>query len=205
MAVGIKKSGNSGWQTFAVIALLVVAACAVPILFVPDPVEAVRLVIRLTARISLALFLAAFLASTLAPLWPGSVTRWMVANRRVLGLGFAWSHLIHASALVILYRADSALFWTLTNPVSVTGGSIAYVFIAALAFTSFDGAVRALGPQRWQSLHSTGIWIIWLVFLISNAKRIPLNLGYALPTAILIAALLVRLYARRVRAAKATT
>jgi methionine sulfoxide reductase heme-binding subunit len=205
MASSVQHGRGDRRQVFALIALAVAAACVVPLLIVPDKIEAVRLVIRITARISLTLFLAAFLASTIAKLWPGGLTRWLLANRRVMGLGFAWSHLIHAGALVFLYRADKALFWSLTNPVSVAGGTIAYGFIAALAFTSFDGAVRALGPHRWRRLHTTGLWIIWLVFLISNAKRIPISAGYIIPSMIVIAALALRIYGARQNRSAATT
>ena len=195
MAHKARTGTSSTWRVFALIALAVGAACLVPLAVLPDRIEAVRMVIRLTARISLALFLLAFLASTFVRLWPGEASRWVLAHRRAMGLGFAWSHLIHAGALVILYRTDAALFWTLTNPVSITGGSVAYAFIAMLAATSFDGAVRAMGPQRWQQLHRTGLAIVWLVFLISNAKRVPTSAGYLVPSLILIAALALRVYA----------
>lgn len=206
MASDVRHGSDDRWRTFAWIAIGVAAVCASVLLAVPDRIEAVRMVIRFTARMSLALFLTAFLASTIARLWPGANSRWLIANRRALGLGFAWSHLIHAGALAFLYNADVTLFWSLTNPVTVAGGTITYAFIAALAFTSFDGAVRALGPQRWRRLHSTGTWIIWLVFLISNAKRIPMSTGYIVPSIILIAALVLRVYAaRRARSMRATT
>lgn len=177
---------------FSITAALALATVAV-LIAVPDRVEAVRLVIRSTARISLALFLAAFLASTLARRWPSGSTRWLVSNRRWLGLGFAFSHLIHAVAIIALVRLDPQLFWTLSNPVSVAGGSICYLFIAAMAATSFDRMVQWIGPGNWAKLHTTGGWIVWLVFVISNAKRIPGSAWYAVPSAVLITAALLRL------------
>lgn len=192
-----QQGSDNRADVFALIALALATICGAELLAVPDPIEGVRRVIRLTARISLALFLGAFLASSLARLRPGATSRWLVANRRALGLGFALSHMIHAGALAILYNADRALFWSLTNPVTVAGGSITYGFIAALAFTSFDGAVRMLGAQRWRRLHTAGVWVIWLVFLISNAKRIPASAAYTVPSLILIAALVLRVYAAR--------
>lgn len=192
-----RSSMPGGMALFFWFAVALAVAATALIALLPDLVEAVRLVIRTTARISLALFLAAFLASTLMQVWPAEVTRWMVVNRRWLGLSFAWSHLVHALAIVALVRLDPALFWTLSNPVSVAGGSICYVFIALLAATSFDRMVRALGPRRWARLHRTGIWIVWLVFMISNAKRIPISAWYALPCVILIGAAAARLASSR--------
>ena len=182
---------------FAIVAAIIAIVAMIALAVTPDHVAGVRLIIRLTARISLVLFLAAFAASALARAWPSTTTRWLLTNRRWLGLSFTWSHLIHLLAIFALVRSDSSLFWTLTNPVSVTGGSIAYLFIAAMAATSFNGAVRALGPQRWALLHRVGIWIIWLVFLISNAKRIPGSGWYIVPCLLLIAAVALRLKASR--------
>lgn len=194
---GTQTGSLSGMRFFGGFAVALAAASIAVLALVPDLVEAVRLVIRATARISLVLFLAAFLAAAWARVWPGPAARWAVRNRRWLGLSFAWSHLVHAVAIVALVRLDPALFWTLTNPVSVAGGSICYLFIAMLAATSFDRMVKALGPQRWALLHRTGIWIIWTVFMVSNAKRIPGSAWYALPCVILIAAAVLRLAAPR--------
>ena len=195
-----QSPGISGTKLFGAFAIALALAAMAVLMAVPDRVEAVRLIIRATARISLALFLAAFLASACARIWPGDLTRWMVINRRWLGLSFAWSHFVHAVAIIALVRLDSALFWTLSNPVSIAGGSFAYLFIAMLAATSFDGMVKALGPQRWARLHSFGIWIIWLVFMASNAKRIPGSSWYFLPCLLLITAAALRWAAPRLAA-----
>ena len=182
---------------FALIATAIAITAMIALAVTPDLVAGVRLIIRITARISLPLFLAAFSASALVRIWPSGTTQWLLVNRRWLGLSFAWSHLVHLLAIFALVRSDNALFWTLTNPVSLTGGTITYLFIAAMAATSFNGAVRALGPQRWSLLHRTGLWAVWLVFLISNAKRIPISGWYAVPCLLLIAAVALRVKASR--------
>ena len=84
------------------------------------------------------LFALAFSASAMHQLLPGEATRWQRRNRRYLGVSFAVSHLIHLVALVALVRADSALFWTLTNPTNIVLAGTAYLFIAAMTATSFD-------------------------------------------------------------------
>lgn len=192
-----QASGVSGVRLFGAFAVALAVSSSAVLALVPDLVEAVRLIIRATARISLVLFLAAFLAAAWAQLWPSGLARWAVRNRRWLGLSFAWSHLVHAVAIIALVRLDPALFWTLSNPVSVVGGSICYLFITMLAATSFDRMVKALGPQRWALLHRTGIWIIWTVFMVSNAKRIPGSAWYALPCVVLVAAAALRWAAPR--------
>ena len=44
-------------------------------------------------------------------------------------------------------------------------GGIAYALIGLMIITSFDVAVRALGPRRWQQLHKVGIYIVALPFV----------------------------------------
>lgn len=178
-------------------ALLVMAAIAM--VASGTLVEGLRLTIRLTARTSLLLFLAAFVASAAVRLRPGVATRWLLRNRRYLGLSFATSHLIHAAAIVALARLDPALFWRLSNPGSIVSGGIVYVFILALAATSSDRAVRGLGPRAWRRLHGAGVWVIWLGFMVTFGKRVPVHPAYALALVLLVGALIARLAARRSR------
>jgi DMSO/TMAO reductase YedYZ heme-binding membrane subunit len=166
-----------------------------------DMIDSVRLIVRTTARTSLAFFLLAFAASALHRLAPGDTTAWLLRHRRGLGLSFAMSHLVHAVALWGLYVGDTALFWTLTNPRSVVTGAIAYAFIAALAATSFDRAVVWLGPVWWKRLHVAGVWVVWVSFVFTNGKRIPVSGWYAVPVALLLAAVVLRVAGRR-RAAR---
>src|SRR3954467_232335 len=73
-------------------------------------VDGVRLVIRYTARTSLLFFCLAGAAAALHRLWPVASTRWLLRNRRQLGLSFAVSHVIHAVAIVLFAVMAPALF-----------------------------------------------------------------------------------------------
>ena len=160
-------------------------------------VESIRLAVRLTARFSLALFLAAFCASALQKLWPSGATLFLVRNRRWFGLSFAFSHLLHAILLVMFLNADPATFWSMVKTTNLVLGGTGYLFITLLAATSFDGAVRKLGPARWKQFHTLAVWVIWGNFMLSNAKRIPVSELYLIPVALLLLALGLRLAARR--------
>ncbi len=188
---------TEGWGLFWSLTAAL-AAMALGFLFVLGwDTDGYRMVIRATARTSLVLFLAAFAASAAAKLWPGPLTRWLRRNRRQLGLGFAMSHFIHALAIIALWKTDPGTFWVLTNTKSIATGSTAYVFIALLAATSFDRMVRAMGPNAWGRLHWWGVWIVALSFIFTNGKRIPVSLWYALPVAMVVAAIVLRVVAGR--------
>lgn len=185
-----------GWKLAGLLAAILVGGALAIVAFHGGGVEGMRLVVRITARTSLLLFALAFTASAMIRLWPGSFTRWQRANRRQLGVSFAVSHIVHAVALIALASLDRALFFSLTNPVSLATGGLAYVFIIAMATTSFDRSAAMLGPRAWRLLHMAGAWYIWISFVVAYGKRLPLSAFYWPFFAIVIAMLLVRLAAR---------
>lgn len=191
------KGWTEGWGLFWTLTLTL-AAMSLGFLFVLGwDTDGYRMVIRATARTSLVLFLAAFAASAAFKLWPAPFTRWLRRNRRQLALGFAMSHFIHALAIIALWQTDPGVFWVLTNPKSLVTGGTAYLFIALLAATSFDRMVKALGPKAWGRLHWWGVWIVALSFIFTNGKRIPVSGWYALPVALVVAVIVLRMMAGR--------
>jgi DMSO/TMAO reductase YedYZ heme-binding membrane subunit len=161
--------------------------------------ESVRLAIRATARTSLLLFALTFTASSLRKLWPTDLTTWLVRNRRYLGLSFAASHALHLGFIVTFARMDPSEFGAISPLLNRIVAGMAYVFIFALALTSSNRAVALLGAQRWKRLHQVGAHYIWLVFLLSFAKRVPENPSYAIGVMMLLLAMGLRLYARTAR------
>jgi methionine sulfoxide reductase heme-binding subunit len=108
---------------------------------------------------ALPLFIVAFTASSLAVLWPSPSTRWLLANRRYIGLAFAVGMAWHFSFVAYV-------IWSFGNP--LTPKSTAYdligaVFLLLLTLTSSQWAVRRLGPANWRLLHKTGVYVIWLL------------------------------------------
>src|SRR5215813_922107 len=79
---------------------LAVAGISAAIVTTPEPgPEEVRAMIRATAFTSAVPFLLAFTASSLHRLRASAATRWLMANRRYLGLSVAASHFWHLVAI----------------------------------------------------------------------------------------------------------
>jgi sulfoxide reductase heme-binding subunit YedZ len=144
---------------------------------------------RFTARWSFPWFLAAWTASSLATLWPGGWRTVLLRRRRAVGLGFAANHTVHFAALltgILAFNREAAL-------VTIVGGGTVYLFIALMALTSNDAAVRWMGPKRWRLLHAVGGWAILLVFTNSYVGRIGEKPWLGIPaTALIAAAVLLR-------------
>ena len=107
----------------------------------------------------------------------------------------AFSHALHLAA--ILWVAFGWPDGFETDAVTVVGGGLGFVLLFAMAATSTDAAVAALGRARWKALHATGMWVVWFIFLVSYGPR-ALDAPAPLPVAATLA--LVALPALRVAA-----
>jgi sulfoxide reductase heme-binding subunit YedZ len=185
----------NGWRLTGWLSLALAAMAGWFVIGHGGDVEGIRLAIRATARTSLVLFVLAFTASAMVELVPGGLTRWQRRNRRYLGVSFAVSHFIHLGAILALAAMDRALFWKLTNLTTIVLAGTAYLFIAAMAATSFDRAVAWMGAGRWRLLHLIGGWYIWISFAVAVGKRVPFDSFYWPMAVLVLAAGAVRLVA----------
>ena len=85
----------------------------------------------------------------------------LLRHRRALGVAAFLYSALHL-AIYLFRNSDRALSAALT-PELLTGW-LAFLVWAALAFTSRDAAVRAMGP-RWRKLHRLSWPAAWLLFL----------------------------------------
>jgi methionine sulfoxide reductase heme-binding subunit len=189
----------------ATIAAALVAMVALLLAVHGSGEEGIRVVIRATARTSIVLFSLAFAASSLWKLRRGPWTRWLIRERRYLGLSFALSHLLHLLAICALYDWSLSRLVNEGAPATLIVGGIGYVFIAAMAATSSDAAFAWLGARRWRLLHLTGGYWIWMVFFASYAPRSVQSPLYAPFTVLLLLALGLRIAARRALAERRRT
>jgi len=185
----------AGWPIVGWSAVMVALLCGAVLLAAGGGEAGVRAAIRLSAKTSLLLFSAAFVASSVRVLWPNQLTRWLLANRRYVGVSFAASHFIHLVAILALLRVAPDFR---IGPPALIGGGLAYVFIAAMTATSFDRSAAWLGPRRWKALHKTGMYYCWFIFFISYLPRaIGESVLYWPFVAVLLAGLGLRAAARR--------
>jgi DMSO/TMAO reductase YedYZ heme-binding membrane subunit len=126
--------------------------------------ETVRTLIRVTAGSSLLLFSLAWSASSVNSLLSSERWRPVVQARRRTGIAFALSHTAHLLAIIWLVELAFDGDWT---DFDLVGGGVIYALIYAMAFTSNDRAVRALGARRWNWLHWIGGYAIWVGFASS--------------------------------------
>lgn len=151
----------------AVAALLSLGAVALGLLVGVDPVDQAHMAARWTARASFPIFILTYSASSLVRLWPNDATKRWLRYRRQWGLGFAFAHTVHLAALVTFLTISGQPPKTAT----LIGGGGAYMLLYAMALTSNDASMRAMGVW-WKRLHTLGIHWLWFVFAFSYFGRI---------------------------------
>ena len=187
-----------GWLLVLYTTIVVGAACALTLLQDGAGLEGAGAVIRLTARTSLVLFGLAFAARATSQLFG---VKWLLKNRRYLGVSFAVSHGYHLAGIIAV---AVMIGWTrFVESVGMTGlfGAVGYLFIFAMVATSFDRTTAWLGRRRWKLLHTTGMYVVASFFVVTYAGAVAQSPSplYVLLAVLSLAPLVLRLVAQASR------
>ena len=158
---------QSRWFPLVIAAFLAGFAVVLGLVWGTDQIDQWRLASRYTARVGFPVFITVYAASSLLALWPGTITRTIARYRRQWGLGFALTHGIHLIALT----GYNMLQGHTPDLTTLIGGGGAYAILYAMALTSNDRSMRAIG-RYWKWLHRTGIHWLWFIFAFSYAGRV---------------------------------
>lgn len=188
-------SFRRGWPLTLTATVVTATLCSFAFTALGGGVDGWHGVVRTSAKTSLVFFLAAFVASSLRALSRTPATAWLLANRRYIGVSFAISHAIHLIGILMVVALSPDFSRSTTTLIF---GGLGYVWLFAMAATSFDAAVSWLGRRRWHLLHQGGMYYLWFIFLISYLPRALMESAwYAIPTLALLGALGLRIAAHR--------
>jgi hypothetical protein len=159
----LKSKAVNGWSLFSLIMLpmcLIIAFALTRIdLASADDISSM---IQVSVRCSVPWLYLAFAASSLQSLSPSAFSRWLMRNRRIVGLcfagGMAWQLtfiLWMVTAHWSYYVEDVYLFTDIM--VQIPG----YLFLIAMTSTSFMPVRRKLSGMQWRMLHKLGIYFLW--------------------------------------------
>lgn len=136
-------------------------------------IDGLQAITRYTGRMGLAWFSLLFVLSPWHALAPSSVSRLALRARRDLGLAFGLHHSVHLVLLLSYVHASGAAL----NASRAGGGAFAYLLLFLMMATSNNAAARKLGRANWRRLHRFGLWVLWIVFLLTYVGRIQRALG----------------------------
>ena len=172
----------NGWPLFFLIAAVTFAAMVTAYLVIgADSPEAAISLIRLSVQFASPWVFLAFIARPMTQLFPGNLSKWLLRNRRYLGLSFAAGFGWQAVFIGVLLALHNAYYWEeMHNDIDLLLRMASYVFLVALTITSFYPVRRKMRPEHWRWLHLVGIWYFWAAIwasyapmaLSSNAKTV---------------------------------
>ncbi|MGB3403352.1 MAG: hypothetical protein WBA77_11750 [Microcoleaceae cyanobacterium] len=115
-----------------------------------------------TGRAGMITFTAAFIASPLYKLFPNSFSRWLLRNRRFMGIAFGFQHLVFHLPAVIWFLIIAKA------PIdAIISGGLGFLFVIPMLITSFNAPAKYIGARNWKILHTTGMFYLMFVFIIS--------------------------------------
>ena len=186
-----------GWRITTLMTCLIVVGLVINFGLAGWNAPAITHAIDATGRSSLILFAIAFTASSVVSVWPSSLSRWSLRNRRCIGLSFASSHFIHLGLIISMtvffpdpfVRDQSMAQWVF--------GGLAYGFVLLMALTSTDQAQRWMGMKTWKRLNFVGSHWIWTLFLLTYLKHVKQGpMWFYLPFLVFTLALIPIRYAK---------
>jgi sulfoxide reductase heme-binding subunit YedZ len=167
MSVDLKKvlrnKAINGWSLFWLISipisLLLLATMAGTDLSSGPGVSSM---IQLSVRCAIPWLYLAFAASSINILFPGEGSRWLLRNRKIMGMclaaAMAWQLLFILWMVGIYsdYYVEEVYAFT-----DALEGVVGYVFLFAMTVTTFKFGRSRITPKQWKYLHTTGIYFVW--------------------------------------------
>jgi hypothetical protein len=159
----VKPAAINGWKLFWLITApisigMVIALAAADL----SSGAGVSTMVQLSVRCAVPLLFLVFAASSIQVLFPGHFGRWLLRNRKYLGLAFAaamaWQALFILWLVLGYTEYYVAEVYVLRD---VIEGVLGYTFLLAMTVTSFPRTRRHLKPRQWRLLHLSGIYFLW--------------------------------------------
>ena len=124
--------------------------------------EEISSLIQLSVRCAVPSLFLTFAASSMQVVFPGSFSRWLLRNRKFVGLCFAAAMAWQAVFIVWLTSIHTDYYINEVYVLSdVVEGLIGYTFLIAMVLTSFKFGRSRLSTRQWQLLHKGGIYWLW--------------------------------------------
>ncbi|MCH7830932.1 MAG: hypothetical protein IIB75_10305 [Proteobacteria bacterium] len=159
----LKSDLFNGWNLFAliVIPMCIANGIAMSRVDLSDPLG-ISGMIQFSVRLAVPWVFIAFASSSLVVLFPGNFTRWLLRNRRLIGLcfaaGMAWQ-LLFILWIVLgfwdYYINEAYSYFDLSEQIP------GYLIILAMTITSFRFGRSKLSAKQWKALHKGGIYFLW--------------------------------------------
>jgi len=159
----LKTKLINGWNLFWLITAPLSLAIVLTMMRVDlSSAEGVSSMIQLSVRCAVPWLFLAFAASSLQVIYPGPISRWLLRNRKILGLCFAAAMAWQLTFILWLVGIHTEYYVGEVYVLSdVVEGVVGYALLIAMVLTSFRFGRSRLNPRQWRLLHTIGIYWLW--------------------------------------------
>ena len=159
----LKSKALNEWKLFSLIVAPICLAVGIKMTTVDmSTALGISSMIQFSVRSSVPWLYLAFAASSLAVVFPGSFSRWLLHNRSYIGLCFAaamaWQLLFILWMVMGYWGYYAQEVYVLEDVVVQVPG---YLFLFAMTLTSFPRWRSKLSARQWRMLHKSGIYFLW--------------------------------------------
>ena len=153
----------NGWPLFWCLTLFAAAFMVrASVLSDLNSPEGISGMIQYSVRWAVPLIFLITATSAMARLFPNTMTRWLMRNRRYVGLSFAAAMAWQGAFIFWISVGHPDHYYTniyfLRDELE---GSSGYLFLTAMIVTSFPFGRRHLSPAHWSVLHRAGVYFLW--------------------------------------------
>ena len=154
----------NGWNLFWLITAPISLVMVLAMMRVDlSSAKGIRSMIQLSVRCAVPCLYLAFAASSLNAVFPGSFSRWLLRNRKIVGLCFAAAMAWQLTFILWLVGIHTEYYVNDVYVLSdVVEGVVGYTFLIAMVLTSFKFGRSRLTPKQWKLLHRSGIYWLWV-------------------------------------------
>ena len=150
---------NLFWLITVPVSLAVVIAMARLALTTAENISSM---IQFCVRCAVPLLYMAFAASALHAVFPSLFSRWLLRNRKIIGLCFAAAMAWQLLFIIWLVSIHTGYYLEDVYVLSdVIEGVVGYAFLIAMVLTSFKTLRSSMNPRHWKLLHKGGIYWLW--------------------------------------------
>lgn len=159
----LKNKTINGWNLFWLITAPISTAIVLTMTRVDlASAEGVSSMIQLSVRCAVPWLFLAFAASSLQVVFPGPFSRWVLRNRKFIGLCFAAAMAWQLTFILWLVGIHTEYYVNDVYVLSdVIEGVVGYALLIAMVLTSFRFGRSRLTPKQWRLLHTSGIYWLW--------------------------------------------
>ncbi len=184
---------ESAWTVYGSCALILFGCLLFSFSSLDFSEAAMRSRVRIASRTAFFFFILPFWAGPLWKVWKHDFSKFLMQNRRYLGIAAAFSQTVFIGLVAWTYSniprpLDEIL--ALREMIIGYSGMVTYW---VLAFTSNDTSAKFLG-KNWKILHMVGLYYLWYIYINSYAPGLHRVPEHILPLAFLVGGFALRMY-----------